>query len=413
MSHTPTSTADAVPVTPWAALKQPALAIYMAGETVSMLGTWMQQFALGWVVTGLTSDATTLAWVNFASGIPMFLLAMHGGVIADRFDKRRILLATLAVQAVLAVLVGWLVGLGQLQIWHVMAVNVGLGIVVAFEMPAAAALLPELVQRSQLRAAISVDRSLFHATRLAGPALGGIAVAALGNASAFYANALSFGALAIALVSITPRVTEKPPDEDGQRAGMKEGLAYVRRDAPTFAMITLLAAVTLCISPFFMILMPLYSRTVLHVGPQYHGWLMASSGLGAFTGSLFLFAIPTGRRRGYMFCGIAAIALAMAALSAARNLPTAICAMIVLTLGSSTLFGLANTIIQERAPDYIRGRVSAIAGMSFFGVLPFSGLLISKFTNMVGLRTAMLTGGVCFGVIATALLARHRVEREQ
>jgi MFS family permease len=162
-----------------------------------------------------------------------------------------------------------------------------------------------------------------------------------------------------------------------------------------------------------MILMPLYSRTVLQIGPQYHGWLMASSGLGAFTGSLFLFTIPTTRRRGYMFCGIAAIALAMGALSAARNLPTAIAAMIVLTLGSSTLFGLANTIIQERAPDYIRGRVSAIAGMSFFSVLPFSGLLISKYSDLVGLRAAMATGAACFGVFATLLLAGHRQEKAE
>jgi len=377
-----------------------------------MLGTWMQQFAQGWVVAGLTSSAFALGLVNFASGIPMLLLAMYGGVIADRHEKRYILLITLAVQALLAVLIGRLVGQNRLEVWHIVAAGVCLGTVVAFEMPAASALVPELVERSHLRAAISVDRSVFHATRLAGPALGGWLIYKLGMASAFYANALSFAALALALLCIRTRQIEKPPDEDGQRAGMKEGIAYVRGDGPTFAMIILLASITFCISPFFMVLMPMYSHNILLIGAREHGWLMASSGVGAFTGSLFLFAIPPLRRRGYMFAGIAAIALAMGALAAAGNLAIAMAAMIVLTLGSSTVFGLANTIVQERAPDYIRGRVSALAGMSFFGVLPFSGLLISKFADYVGLRAAMGTGAACFGVIATALLASHKVEKE-
>ena len=276
-----------------------------------MLGTWMQQFAQGWVVAGLTSSAFSLGLVNFASGVPMLLLTMYGGVMADRFDKRRIMLVALAVQAALAVIVGLLVGGNRLEVWHIVAAGMCLGTVVAFEMPAASALVPELVEREHLRAAISVDRSVFHATRLAGPA--------------------------------------------------------------------------------------------------QHGWLMASSGVGAFTGSLLLFAIPTGRRRGFMFAGIAAIALAMGGLATAQNLYAAIAAMIVLTLGSSTLYGLANTIVQERAPDYIRGRVSAISGMSFLGVLPFSGLIVSKFSDYLGMRTAMGTAAVCFGVIAACVFLNGRV----
>jgi len=212
------------PASVWTVLRQPAFARYTSGEVVSMLGTWMQQMAQGWVLAGLTKSAFTLGLVNFASGVPMILLTMYGGVIADRFDKRRILLATLAVQAVLAVIIGFLVGQNRLEVWHIVAAGISLGTVIAFEMPAASALVPELVEREHLRAAIAVDRSMFHATRLAGPALGGWLIATLGMASAFYANALSFGALAIALVSIKPRKIEKPPLEEGQGVGMKEGL---------------------------------------------------------------------------------------------------------------------------------------------------------------------------------------------
>ena len=384
----------------------------MSGEVISMLGTWMQQMAQGWVLAGLTSSAFTLGLVTFASSIPMLALTMWGGVIADRFDKRRILFVAQIVQAVLAVTIGWLIGQHRIEVWHLVSAGIALGIVTAFEMPAASAIVPQLVSRDQLSAAIAVDRSIFHLTRFAGPALGGWLIAQLGLAWAFYANALSFGALMLALVTIKLRPIERPPDEDGQKTGMKEGIAYVRGDRPTLAMLSLLATATLCISPFFMILMPLYSQHVLHIGPEQHGWLMASSGIGAFVGSLWLLSIPSAQRRAYMFGAVGAVTLAMGGLASARGVVWAMGSMITLTLGTSTLFGLANTVVQERAPDYIRGRVSALAGLSFFGVLPFSGLVISKFADLVGMRTAMGTAAVCFGVGATLLLHSHRQRAE-
>src|SRR5262249_43804623 len=157
----------------------------------------------------------------------------------------------------------------------------------AFEMPAAAALTPELVEKSQLAAAIAVDRSLFHATRLAGPAIGGVLIGWFGPASAFFANAASFIALIIAILTLKPRPPGTEEEEALRQTGMKEGLAYVRSDRPTLAMISLLATCTTCISPFFMVTMPLYSRHVLHVPVPMHGLLMASSGVGAFFGSIY------------------------------------------------------------------------------------------------------------------------------
>ena len=177
----------------------------MGGEVISLLGTWMQMLAQGWVVTGLTTSAFTLGLVNFASGIPMLALTMYGGALADRHDKRRILIATQLVQAALAVAVGWLVATNRIQIIHIVIAGMCLGISTAFEMPAGAALVPELVGREQLSAAIAVDRSIFHATRLGGPALGGWVIGHYGTASAFYLNSLSFGALILALLTLHPR----------------------------------------------------------------------------------------------------------------------------------------------------------------------------------------------------------------
>ena len=392
----------------WSVLRTGPFGRYMAGETISMLGTWMQQMAQGWVVAGLTTSAFTLGLINFCAGIPMLALTMHGGIVADRHDKRRILIITQVVQIILAVTLGWLVAHGQIAVWHVLVAGMLLGISTAFEMPAASALTPELVDRSQLSAAIAVDRSVFHATRLAGPAIGGWLITWLGTASAFYANAVSFLALIAALLTLHPRPRGTEEEEAMRQTGMKEGFVYVRRDPPTLAMISLLATLTTCISPFFMITMPLYSRHVLHVDAQSHGMLIASSGIGAFVGSLWLLSIPSAHRAVYLRCAAAVVCTCMLSLALAQHLWQAIAAMSVLTLGTSTMFGLANTIVQERAPDAIRGRVSAIMGLSFFGVLPFSGLVVSKMADLVGLRVAMGAGSILFGLSAGVLLYSHR-----
>ena len=385
----------------------------MTGELISMLGTWMQQMAQGWVLAGLASTAFALALVTCASSLPMLGLMMFGGMVADRVDKRKILFITQIVQAVLAFWIGWLVARHQIAIWHLTVAGMCLGVSAAFEMPAASALVPELVDRAQLSSAIAVDRSIFHATRLAGPALGGWLIAWLGIPFAFYANALSFGALMIALVIIRPQRGESARQEAAHDAGMKEGLAFVRNDRQTLTMVSMLAIATLCISPFFMIMMPIYSRNVLHIAASQFGYLMGASGAGAFAGSLWLLTIRRERRRGWIYGAVALIVVAMLTLSRANGFAMAAAAMVALTMGTSTVFGLANTIVQERAPDRIRGRVSAVAGLSFFGVLPFSGLIMSEFADLVGLRLAMGAAALGFGFGASLLLFKHRRGEER
>ena len=389
-------------------LRRGPFARYIAGESVSMLGTWMQQMAQGWVMTTLTSSAFALGWVNFASGLPMLLLTMHGGMVADRYDKRLVLIAALVVQSALAVGIGLLIGSDRIEVWHVVVAGICLGVVTAFEMPAAAALVPELVAREQVSAAIAIDRSVFHATRLAGPALGGWLIAALGTAAAFFANAISYTALMVALLTIQPRAQASAADEALRQTGIGEGIRYVRQDPPTRAVILLLMLATVFISPFFMVLMPLYSRYILNVGAQQHGLLMAASGVGALIGSVHLLSIPHHRRAAYLRAATVGAALAMAALGSAGTLLPALAAMAMLTIGTSTIFGLANTIAQERAPDPLRGRVSALVGLSFFGVLPFSGLAMSAFADFAGMRTALLISAASF-CLGGLLLCRSNV----
>jgi MFS family permease len=378
----------------------------MTGEAISMTGTWMQTFAQGWVLTSLTSSAMALGAINFAAGLPILVLSMLGGSFADRYDKRLILHAALGIQVVTALSIGWLIGSDQIAIWHIFVAAALLGVTHAFEVPTVAAFVPELVEKAQMASAIAIDRSVFHATRLIGPAVGGLLLANLGASSVYYLNALSYLALIIAVLTIPAR----PPGDSAERklreSGIGEGLAFVRSDPPTRVMVLLMVAITAFASPFLMVTMPLYARTTLGLSAQSMGLLMAITGVGSFIGSLMLLSIPRRSRTLALRCGAGCATTALVGLSWAPGFAAAACFFVLLTLGLSTAFGLANIIIQERAPDAIRGRVSAVAGLAFFGVLPFSGLLISFLADALGMRGSLYAAAVCYACCATVLLFR-------
>lgn len=371
-----------------------------------MTGTWMQTFAQGWLLTSLTSSALALGAVNFAAGIPMLLLTLVGGSFADRYDKRLILHLALGTQVIVAASIGWLVGSGQIAIWHIFFAATVLGITHAFEVPTVAAFVPELVDRSEMASAIAIDRSVFHATRLIGPAVGGFLLSRMGVASVYYLNALSYTALIIAILTIPPRSRGTEAEEKLRRGGIKEGLAFVRSDAPTRVMVLLMVSITAFVSPFLMIMMPLYARNTLGLAAQEMGLLMALSGVGSFIGSITLLAIPRPARTFALRAAAILATAALAGLSWAPSFAPAACFFVLMTLGISTAFGMSNIIIQERAPDFIRGRISAVASLAFFGILPFSGLIISALADLLGMRGALFTAAVCYACSAAALLYR-------
>lgn len=391
-----------------AVFRHGAFARYMAGEAVSMTGTWMQVMAQSWVMTSLTASAAMLGLVNFAAGIPMLALSMLGGVAADRYDRRHILVATQVAQIALALLLGWLVAVGRIQVWHIIAVAFVLGISNSFEMPAAAALVPELVPKEHLATAIAIDRSVFHGTRLLGPAVAGYVIGLGGEATAFFVNALSFLALILALVGIRPRAQGSAEEQARRRSGIREGIAYVRADKPTLGMIALMAATTVFVFPVVVVMMPLYARNVLHLGPDKMGLLMAISSIGSLSGSVSLLAVPANKRCGLMLAAVIGAAAALTSLSQARTFAFAAASQVVLSLGISTLLGLANTVVQERAPGPLRGRVSAVAGLSFFGLMPFASLGLTTAADWIGMRAALLVAAGLYLVTGVAVLMRAR-----
>ena len=389
-------------------LRNGAFRRYIIGSAISDTGTWMQVMAQGWVMATLTNSALMLGLVNLCAGLPMLLLTMVGGAAADRFDKRKILLITQYVQIALAICIGLLVMRGKIEIWHIFVFAAILGVSNSFEMPTLSALVPELVERDQIQAAISLDRSVFHGSRVFGPAIGGLLIKLWGTATAFFANAISFVALIIAILSLPPRRIGTAEEEEKRSSGIKDGFRYVANDKPSLAMVTLIATQAVCIFPIITVMMPLYVRQVLHLGADGLGLLMGASAIGSLVGSLFLIGLPRNKRIPLMMINAIAVTFVVIGLSFAPSFYVAMALLIVNSLGMATNFGLCSTIVQERAPDYLRGRVSAVFMLSFVGIMPLAGLGVTSLSDALGMPTALVIAAVLYGVITLLVLARVR-----
>ena len=404
----PSATTESLPSTYFRLLRGGPFSRYMLGEGISMIGTWMQMSAQYWLVTTLTPKATALGGLVLVGGVPTLLLTMLGGTVADRFDKRRILFISLAVQISLALLVGWLTHDGLIRLWHLYVVTALLGVVSAFEVPTVSAFVPELVGKDDLAKALAIDRSVFHFTRMIGPALGGYLVAKLGVSIAYYLNAVTFLALIAAIISIPARARGDAKEEEERQGPMRAGFDFVRRDPPTRAMIQLMGSAAVFVSPFFIVTLPVYAVHELHLDAQRLGDLMAFSGVGSLTGALALLTIHKGKRARFLKLGAAVATLGLAGLASAPSFGWTALSIVLMTFGLSSGFGTANIVIQERAPDAIRGRVSGVASLAFFGVLPFAGLGMSALSDGIGLRQTMFLGTAGFALTAFFLLAGRK-----
>jgi MFS family permease len=342
--------------------------------------------------------------VNFAAGIPTLALTAFGGSAADRHDKRIILIATQVVQIATAVTLGVLAATGKIQIWHVVLLAAVLGICVAFEMPAISALVPELVRKDQIATAVALDRSVFHGSRLVGPFVAGIFIAKWGTASAFFCNAVSFIALIIALVSLPARAKGTAEEEAQRRSGFKDGLRFVRSDRTILSMISLIALTTIFVFPVISVMMPLYVRNELHLGAEQFGRLMATSAIGSLFGSIGLLSVARELRLKFMTAAAVVVAIALFFLSRSNSFLLTACCMGMLAIGLSLNFGLAGTIVQERSPAPLRGRVSAIFGLSFFGLMPIAGLIITGVSDWIGMRPALAIAAILFGIGSVIVL---------
>jgi MFS family permease len=372
---------------PLSVLKHRNFRIYWIGQAVSLVGTWMQTMALGVVVTRLTAEATVLSAQNIVGSIPVLLLSLVGGSLADRLDKRRILLVTQALMMALAFAFAMLLHFGQITMWHLFGFAFLLGIAMAFDLPASQSLPAELVDVAEIPRAVALMQSIFHGSRLIGPALAGLLIAQLGAESAFVVNGLSFLTVIGSLLLIRPRNPAQDRRKPQGGGGILAGLQYVASEPLLRSLITLSALTTFFIFPFVAVLMIYFSTYVLHASDQWKGLLMACSGLGSLIGSLSLVFASDSPGRKRILMGLSGSGVAMMLLSLLRSPSLAAPVVVLLTFSMSSLMGTVSQIVQKQVPGELRGRVMGVYSISFSGVMPFSTLLISFLSDHLSRRT--------------------------
>ena len=375
------------------ALRHRNYKLFFSGQLISLIGTWMDQVAESWLVYRLTGSALLLGTVAFCSQIPVFLMAPVGGIVADRYNRRTILVITQSSMMVLAFILAGLTLSHRIKVWELMVLAALLGVVNAFDIPARQAFLSDMVARTDLVNAIALNSSMFNGARVVGPAVAGLVVAAIGEGWCFFANAVSFIAVIAGLLAMKverPRtMISGSPVENAI-----EGFRFVLRTGPISALMLLLGLVSFTAMPYA-VLMPIFADQILHGGATALGLLMGCSGVGALCGALTLAMKQSVQGLGRwvaVACGGFGISLILFSWSRAMWLS----AVLLVPVGLSVMIQMAssNTLIQSMVPDNLRGRVMAVYSMMFMGMAPFGALLAGSVAHKIGASWTVTMGGI-------------------
>ncbi|MDX1583650.1 MAG: MFS transporter [Thermoanaerobaculia bacterium] len=367
-------------------------ALFFSGQIVSLTGTWMQSVAQSWLVYRLSDSATLLGLVAFATMFPSFLFASFGGLLADRFDRRRILVGTQSSAMTLALILAALTLTETIEIWHILVLATLHGTVNAFDIPTRQSFVVEMVGREDLPNAIALNSSMFHAARMIGPAVAGVLVATVGEGWCFFINGVSYTAVIGGLLTmkLPRRLRETTPPAPILRR-LSDGWSFASRTRPIRALMMMLALVSLVGMPYAT-LMPIFADRILDGGARGLGILFACSGMGALGGSLTL-----ATRRGVKGLGRwvarAAMLLGGFLLLFAFSKVFWLSGVLLVGVGAAMVVQMAssNTLIQVMVPDELRGRVMALYSMMFMGMAPFGALVAGALAERI---TAPLTIGI-------------------
>ncbi len=384
------------------ALRSRNFRLFFGGQSVSLVGTWITRVATSWLVYRLTGSALLLGVVGFCGQIPTLLLAPIAGVLVDRWDRHRILVVTQVLSMLQSLALAVLVFSGTITVASILALQVLQGIINAFDTPARQAFVVQMVEdRADLPNAIALNSSMVNASRIIGPSIGGIVIAAVGEGWCFLADAISYLAVIASLMAMRVAPRPMPPRDTRLLEEMRVGFRYVTSFAPVRSALLLLSLVSIMGMPYT-VLMPILSATVLHGGPHTLGFLMTASGVGALGGALYLASRQTILGLGrVMVVSTAVFGVALIMFSLARTLPVALLALPFVGAGMMITMAATNTIIQTVVSEELRGRVMAFYTMAFLGTAPIGSLLAGVAADRVGPAATIRVGGAA--CIATAL----------
>ena len=393
----------------FSSLGNPNFRRYFVGQAVSRIGTWMQMIAQSWLVLTLTGSSVLLGVVVALQSLPVLLLGPYGGVVADRVDKRRLMVVLQSLMGVQALALAVLTLAGVIRFWEIALLAVVLGANNAFETPARQAFMLELVGPERLRNAVSLNSVMVNVARTVGPAIAGLLVATAGEGVCFLVNAVSFAAVVFSLLTLDVDGIAASDRTGRARGQLREGLRYVRR-APELAMPLLLMAIIGTLTYEFSVTLPVLARRSLDLDAAGYGYMTAAMGAGAVAGGLVVAARGrTGLRPLVAAAGSFGVFVLGAAL--APGLPLELAALVLVGAASVSFISVANSTLQLSSPPQMRGRVMGLWIVAFQGSTPIGGPLIGWIISRSDARTGLLVGSAAAltaAALGASMLRRTR-----
>lgn len=392
----------------FASLKVPNYRLYFTGQSISLIGTWMQTTAQAWLVLQLTHSATDLGLVVAIQALPVLALAPYGGVIADRVDKRKMMAVLQTCMGLQALTLGLLVALGVARFWEVCLLAVVLGLNNVFENPSRQAFIREMVGRDNLRNAITLNSVMANTGRAVGPAIAGVLIATVGVGICFLLNAASFVAVVTSLLVMDKSALRPSPPEPRAKGQLREGLSYAARTTDIAVPLIMMGLIgTLAYE--FTVSLPVFATRTFHGGSEAYGFMTAFMGIGAVAGGLVTAARGrTGVRP--VVIGATGFGLAILFTALAPFLDLAYLGLLFVGWGSVSFVSVGNSTIQLSSKPTMRGRALSLWQLAFQGTTPIGGPAIGWVISESEPRTGLLVGAAsCFVAVASGLaLARHR-----
>lgn len=380
--------------------------LFFIGQSISLMGTWMQKTAVSWVIYSLTHSKFMLGVSLFATMFPSFLFSFLGGAVSDRYNRYKVLLLTQIISMLQAILLTLLVYFGHDIVWGVLALSAMLGIVNAFDVPARQSLVAQMVNNEEdLPNALALNSSMVNLSRLIGPGIAGIAIEALGDDVCFGLNALSFLAVIISLLMMRLPQHKAPARSKNIFTDMREGFRYLKQTPSVAFVIEMLGLMSLFELPFNT-LIPAYAKDIFHGTASTFGIIDSIIGLGAFSGALYLASLrPGADLRVVLAVNTFILGLGLVLFSHTTIYPLALAFAVLCGFGMMSQITVCNTLVQTTVPPAMRGRVISFYAMAFFGMQPIGGLIVGSVSQHIGVENTVLAEGI-IAVVAGGLHLR-------
>ena len=380
--------------------------LFFGGQLISLIGTWMDNVAEAWLVYRLTHSSLLLGIASFAGQIPVFLLAPLGGVVADRLNRHKIVIATQTISMILAGALAALTLTGRVTVIDVIVLAALMGCVNAFDIPARQAFLVDMVGREDLMNAIALNSSMFNGARVVGPSIAGILVASIGEGWCFFANAVSYIAVIAGLLMMQINHAPAAPVKASPLEHMAEGFRFVRDSVPIRSILLLLGLVSLVGMPYT-VLMPVFATNILHGNARTLGVLMGATGIGALCGALLLASRTELRGLGRIISlSCAGFGGTLILFSFSRWYPLSVALLVPVGFCMMTQMASSNTLLQTMSPDPMRGRILAVYSMMFMGMAPMGALLAGAAADHITAPWTVAAGGA-IAILGALIFARH------